>query len=165
MKKGTLEPPATTGCCPRVDPQAWEGREWTWNAKPFIKGTVRSLLHIPLNMGSVITTLSKKIESAKASLGDDTIILSDEVSAWKSDQYISVSREVPGCDNVTLSGRYLTKVFEGPYQNAPKWHKEMADAVTAQGKQVKKMYSYYTTCPKCAKAYGNNYVVVFAQVE
>jgi hypothetical protein len=36
--------------------------------------------------------------------------------------------------------------------------------VEAQGKELKKMYFYYTTCPKCAKEYGKNYVVILAQV-
>ncbi len=25
-------------------------------------------------------------------------------------------------------------------------------------------FNYYTTCPKCAKKYGKNYVVILAQV-
>jgi hypothetical protein len=29
---------------------------------------------------------------------------------------------------------------------------------------LKKLYFSYTTCPACAKAYGKNYVVLFAQV-
>ena len=40
----------------------------------------------------------------------------------------------------------------------------MTRYVTQQGKQAKKCYFYYTTCPKCAKVYGHNYVVVFAEV-
>ncbi|MHC1707784.1 MAG: hydrolase [Bacteroidales bacterium] len=28
----------------------------------------------------------------------------------------------------------------------------------------KKTYFYYTTCPKCAKAYGKNYVVSLVEV-
>jgi hypothetical protein len=59
---------------------------------------------------------------------------------------------------------FLTKVFEGPYQNAPKWHKAMAEYVSGKGKTVEKIYTYYSTCPKCAKAYGKNYVVLFAKV-
>jgi len=26
------------------------------------------------------------------------------------------------------------------------------------------MYFFYTTCPKCAKKYGKNYVVILAEV-
>ncbi len=34
----------------------------------------------------------------------------------------------------------------------------------AQGKTMSKMYFFYTTCPKCAKKYGKNYVVILAQL-
>jgi len=64
-----------------------------------------------------------------------------------------------------LSGKFLTKVFEGPYQNAGKWAVEMKDYVASKGKELKKLYFSYTTCPKCAKAYGKNYVVLFAQID
>lgn len=63
-----------------------------------------------------------------------------------------------------LTGTFLTKVFEGPYRNIGKWMKEMWAFVAARGKPAGKMYIYYTTCPKCAKKYGKNYVVFLAQV-
>jgi hypothetical protein len=31
--------------------------------------------------------------------------------------------------------------------------------------KIKKWYMWYTTCPKCAKKYGKNYVVVIAEIE
>ena len=86
-------------------------------------------------------------------------------SAWTGEHYFSVSRDVPGQDMVKLTGDYLTKVFEGPYKNAPKWAKEMASYVQGKGRQVKKTYFFYTTCPKCAKTYGKNYVVAVSEVQ
>jgi hypothetical protein len=64
----------------------------------------------------------------------------------------------------TISGTFLTKVFEGPFKNVGKWMREMKEYVASKGKTLKKIYCCYTTCPKCAKAYGKNYVVLFAQV-
>jgi hypothetical protein len=34
-----------------------------------------------------------------------------------------------------------------------------------KNKKVQKLYFCYTTCPKCAKAYGKNYVVLFAKID
>jgi hypothetical protein len=64
----------------------------------------------------------------------------------------------------TLSGNYLTKVFEGPYREAGTWVREMERFVSSAEKQLRKLYFFYTTCPKCAKHYGKNYVVAFAEV-
>lgn len=65
---------------------------------------------------------------------------------------------------VKISGTFLTKVFEGSYQNAGKWAQEMANYVKSKGKALKNLYFSYTTCPNCAKAYGKNYVVLFAEI-
>jgi hypothetical protein len=48
---------------------------------------------------------------------------------------------------------------------APKWAQQMSDHVAARGRSLEKLYFGYTTCPKCAKAYGKNYVVLFAKVK
>jgi hypothetical protein len=105
----------------------------------------------------------EKIKEAGA-LDFEPLMLSDEISLWGSDILIAVSKEVPGAEMVKMSGTFLSKVFEGPFQNAGKWAKEMEAYVTSKGKESKKFYFFYTTCPKCAKFYGKNYVVILAQV-
>ena len=157
-----LDNQAETGCCKRFDPAPWQEKEVTWKDKLFLKDHVRSFLHIPLNINQVMTRDMKLIEDAGA-LGEQ-LMLSDEKSLWGSDIYISVSKEVPGAQMEKLSGTFLTKVFEGPYKNIGGWIKEMKEYVTTKGKELKKLYFGYTTCPACAKAYGKNYVVLLAQV-
>jgi len=78
--------------------------------------------------------------------------------------YIDVSKQVPGAQMATLSGTFLTKVFGGPFKNAGKWAQEMKQYVDSKGRKLTKLYFSYTTCPKCAKTYGKNYVVLFAQI-
>lgn len=92
------------------------------------------------------------------------LMLWDEKSLWVSSIFIDVAKDVPGAKMATISGTFLTKVFEGPYKNAGKWAKEMAEYVQKKGKTLKKLYFSYTTCPRCAKAYGKNYVVIFAGI-
>jgi hypothetical protein len=150
-------------CCPRFNPEPWEDKELVWKDRKFIKDRVRSVLHIPLNFGSVMVRNMQQIEAAGAK-ADDTIVLSDENSLWGADVYISVSKDIPNANNVTISGTFLSKVFEGPYQQVHKWIEETKSFVASRGKQLKKLYCYYTTCPSCAKKYGKNYVVILAQV-
>ena len=91
-------------------------------------------------------------------------MLTDEKSLWGSDIYIDVAKKVPGAQMMTLSGTYLTRVFEGPFQNVGKWVQEMQKYMEKKNKKIKKLYFSYTTCPKCAKVYGKNYVVLFVQI-
>ena len=158
-----LDGKSETGCCPRFNPEPWEEKEVTWQDKLFVKDRVRSFLHIPLNFGKVMTRNMEMIEKAGA-LGPESIVLSDDKSLWRTDIYIAVSKEVPGANMTKISGTFLTKVYEGPYKDAGKWIREMNSYVKSKGKQIKQLYLFYTTCPKCAKVYGANYTVVLAQV-
>ena len=152
-----------TGCCPRFNPEPWDEKEITWEDKLFIKDHVRSFLHIPLNMGKVMVKNMEMIKEADALL-PEPLMLSDEKSLWGSDIYIAVSKEVPEAETARISGTFLTKVFEGPYKNMGRWVKEMKAHVKEKGKEIKKLYFFYTTCPACAKVYGKNYTVLLARV-
>ncbi len=39
-----------------------------------------------------------------------------------------------------MSGTFLTKVFEGPYQNMRKWIEEMKSFAKGKGKAMQKMF-------------------------
>lgn len=162
--KNTNQEIKRTGCCEPFDPVPWQEKEINWDNKIFVKDHVTSFLHIPLNMGSKVTKNMELIEKAGAK-APYQLMLSDEKSLWGADIYIDVAKEVPGAEMARLSGKFLTKVFEGPYQNSGKWAKEMMDYAASKGKTVKKLYFSYTTCPNCAKAYGKNYVVLFAKID
>ncbi len=83
---------------------------------------------------------------------------------WGADIYFAVEKEMPDVNLKKISGAFLTKVFEGPYRDFKNWLSEMREYVSSKGKDIKKEYFYYTTCPKCAKVYGKNHVVILAKV-
>ncbi|TNF35746.1 MAG: hypothetical protein EP315_05300 [Gammaproteobacteria bacterium] len=154
-----------TGCCPRFNPQGWDDVELHFKDKLFVKANTRSIFHIPINMGSVYPATFSAIEKANALDKDDLIVLSHDPSPWRGEHYFAVTNDVPGQEMVRLSGDFLTKVFEGPYKNVSVWEKEMQQLVREKGKQAGKIYFFYTTCPKCAKYYGKNYLVAVAEVQ
>ena len=144
-----------TGGCPRFNPEEWDGQTFEFKDKPFVRMTTRSFLYMPLNLGSQMTRTWAAIVEAKADT-DEFVAPSYDRSPWQAEHFLAVAKQVPGQENVALSGKFKTRVFEGPYQDAPKWIKAMGTA--------KKVYLYYTTCPKCQKVYGKNYVVALAEV-
>lgn len=151
-----------TGCCNRFDPQPWDEKELKWKNKLFVKDHVVSFFHIPLNFGQVIVKNMEKIKAADA-LGPQ-LMLSDENSLFGSDIYIAVNKDVPGTVMERISGTFISKTFEGPYQNMGNWIKEMEKHVKSKNKKMEKMYFFYTMCPSCAKAYGQNYTVILAKI-
>ena len=112
-----------TNCCPRFKPEGWDEQELHFKDKLFVKAKTRSIFHIPVNMGSVFPKTFSAIENVKAKDENDFIVLSYDPSAWTGEHYFSVNKDVPGQEMIHMTGDYLTKVFEGPYKNAPKWEK------------------------------------------
>ena len=153
-----------TGCCPRFDPEDWDHRDLHFRDKLFVRAKTWSIAHIPLNMGSVFRTTFKAIEQAGANADTNFIVLSQDQSSWSAEHLFAVTKNVPGAEMVSLNGNFTTKVFEGPFKNLPKWCEELKSSVRDEGKEPLRTYYFYTTCPKCAKAYGKNYVIGVAEI-
>ncbi len=154
----------TTGCCPKFNPDGWDGQELHLDNKTFVRATSRNVFHIPLNIGRVFRRVQSHIENADAYRSDDCIVLSRDLSAWRGEHLFSVAKDVPEEQAVTLSGDFITKVFEGPYHKAKAWHEEMINLARERGGTSDEVYFFYTTCPRCAKAYGKNYIVGVARI-
>lgn len=155
-------------CCPELEPLMWEEKTHQWHDKLFIKDTVPQVFHIPLpgTMNKTMMRMWKKAEQAGAAPEmRDFLMLAYDPSPWRSEFYLAVTKAVPGAENVKLTGTFISKVFDGPFQDVPKWIGQMDAEMQARGKKVIKYYFYYTTCPRCARIYGHNYVVAFGQVE
>jgi hypothetical protein len=157
-------PPAlATGCCPPFEPSVFHERETVLTGRKFVKLSIPSVLHVPLGMTKKIARACERIEAAGASV-QRPLMLSDERSAWGSELYLEVAREVPGLELVELVGTSLSRVYDGPYRDMGKWASDTVRWVKGRGREVEKVYFSYAYCPKCAKAYGHNYVTVFAKL-
>lgn len=155
-------------CCPEFNPSLWDNRTNVWEEKRFIKDSVPQLFHIPLPFAfrRAVMRMWKKAERAGASPKmDEFLLLAYDPSPWKSELYMSVTKEVSDARNVTMSGTFFSKVFDGPYNLVPEWIEEMERDISKKGMIAKKHYFHFAYCPECAKKYGHNYAVDFAEVE
>ncbi|HRH65157.1 MAG TPA: hypothetical protein PLU53_02555 [Bacteroidia bacterium] len=151
-----------TGCCPRFNAEPWQEKEIIFKEKLFLKDHVTSIFHIPLNFGKVMEKNMELIEHAGAK-SKEQIVLSEEKSPWRSDVHIAIDKEIPKAELEKISGTFFSKVFEGSYNEMGKFVEQMHSYVKSKGKEAKKLFFYYPYCPKCAKAYGKNYIVILAQ--
>lgn len=150
-------------CCPKFNPEPWDGKTFNWENKKFIRDKVFTVFYMPVNFGSVMVKIQKKLDK-EGILVQDWMCLSDHTSKWNMDVYLAVDKELPDANNVTISGKYVTKVYEGDFKETGNWCKDFDGYLKEQNLEMKKMYMWYTTCPKCAKKYGKNYVVIVAEV-
>lgn len=152
-------------CCSEFDPTRFMEQRHIWQEKLFLQDEVRQVFHIPVNMGKVVKRMFKKIEEAKAlPEAKDFLMLCYDPSPWRSEIYMTVSKDMPGEKMSKMTGEFLSKVYDGPYSAVPKWIKDMEAYVAGKGQTVKRYYFHYAYCPKCSKKYGHNYAVAFAQI-
>lgn len=155
-------------CCPEFKPEKWDKKTWNWNNKKFIKDSVPTLFHVPLPamIGKKITRMWKAVEKAKADAPnkEDTLILFRDPSAFRSEIYVAVEKDVPAENNTVISGNFVSKVFDGGYNAIPQFIKTMDQYLVNAGKKAKDYYVHYAYCPKCAKKFGHNYLILFAKV-
>lgn len=154
----------TPECCPPFNPEPWDDKIVEWNNKKFIKDKVFTLFFMPMNFGNVMRRLNAKVEEAQASI-PDWLCLSDHTSKFNMNVFLAVDKEISNVENVTLSGKYYSRVYEGNFNETGKWCKDYSEKAKAKNINIKKMYMWYTTCPKCAKKYGKNYVVIISQID
>lgn len=153
-----------TGCCQIFNPDPWDDKIFDWDNKKFVKGKVRTLFFMPLNFGKVIVKKMDQIKKAGLEV-TDSMCLSDHTSKWNMDIYLAVDEEIPGMENISLSGKFFSKVYEGDFKKTDEWCKDFEKSAKEKGFEIKKWYMWYTTCPKCAKVYGKNFTVIIAKVD
>jgi hypothetical protein len=153
----------TTGCCPPFDPSLWNDKVITWHDKPFLRASVRAVLHAPVRLERTLRRAMAQVEGAGAR-PSPCLVLADDRSAWHTDLFVEVTRDVPGASMARLSGTFVTRVFEGPFRDAPKWAAEMQREVRTRGETVERLFFAWTACPSCARASGHKHVVVFARI-
>ena len=155
-------------CCPEFKSEKWDKQILSWDNKKFIRDSLPTFFHIPCSstVGKKITRMWTAIEKfgAAAPNKEDTLILFRDPSAFKSEIYISTEKDVPAEENVTISGNFVSRVFDGEYNAIPKFIKEMNEYLSQMGKTAKDYYVHYAYCPKCAKKFGHNYTILFAKV-
>jgi hypothetical protein len=159
---------STQNCCPELNVEKWDKKTIQWEQKRFIKVTMPTLFHMPLPsmLGKKMMKLHELAVKENATIEDvsEALILFRDPSAFKSEIYYAVTKEVPGADNCEISGNFESVVYDGSYNKVPVFMKEMDSYLKQTGKTAKDYYIHYAYCPKCAKNYGHNYMILFARI-
>lgn len=151
-------------CCLPFKPESWNDREFHWENKRFVKRSILTLFYVPLNFGKVMQSLDHRLHEHGVDV-QEGLCLSDHTSRWNMDVYLAVNKEVPGEENVFFSGSFFSKVYEGSFSDTGNWVAEYKKEADKRGYIIKQWFMWYTTCPRCSKKYGKNYVAIVSRVE
>jgi hypothetical protein len=155
-------------CCPVFDVEKWDKKTINWENKLFLIETIRTFFHIPFppSIGKKVMKMHSLAQNTGAAIPDKTeaLILFRDPTAFKSEIYYAVTKEVEGANNTTISGTFVARVFDGPYNSIPGFIKEMDKYLKENNLTASDYYVHYAFCPKCAKERGHNYMILFARV-
>ncbi len=155
-------------CCPEFDVAKWDRKTLVWENKLFVMETIPALFHIPFP--PMITKKTMKLHTMAEKAGvtipnlSDALILFRDPTPFRSEIYYAVTQAVEGANNTSISGTFMARVFDGPYNAIPRFLKEMEAYLKEIGKSAKDYYVHYAYCPKCARKFGHNYMILFALV-
>lgn len=153
-----------TGCCPPFDPAPWDDQIIEWFDKLFIKDKVFCIFNMPVNFGRVMTRIMSKADNHGVKV-PDAMCLSNHTSAWNMDVFLAVDKKIPDAKNVKITGKFYCRVYEGDFRKTGEWITDFRKKTSEKQFSTGKMYMWYTTCPKCAKKYGKNYVVILSKIK
>ncbi|GAB4146077.1 MAG: hypothetical protein Fur0041_20540 [Bacteroidia bacterium] len=151
-------------CCPKFDPVPWDNQFHEWKDKEFIREKIFTFMFMPVGFGKAMTRMDEQVRKAGA-LNPEHLCICEHASAWSMSINQAVDKTIPGADNVTISGKFYSKVYEGEFKDTGKWHKDFEQTVQSKKLKLSTTFMWYTTCPKCAKKYGKNYTVIFGKLE
>jgi hypothetical protein len=156
-------------CCPKFDSKKWDNKMFIWKNKLFIKEAIPTFFHIPFPpmIGKRIVKMMNLASNAKKVpiRKEGVLILFLDSGLFKSEIYYSVTGNVPKANNTRISGTFMSKVFVGDYGAIPKFIKQMNESLAKTGQIAKEYYVHYAYCPKCAKKYGGNSMILFARIK
>jgi hypothetical protein len=162
----TSDPIST--CCPKFDPAKWDDKTFEWQNKPFIKESIPTFFHVPFPpmINRAMTRMWQMVENSGQAEADKSniLVLFSDPTPFRSDMYISAAGSVPKAQNVTLSGTFYAKVFDGGYNAVPQFIKQLDTHLAQTSKKAKGYYIHYAYCPKCSKIYGHNHMIIFAKL-
>lgn len=150
-------------CCQEFKPNNWQDKEFSWENKQFVVSELKTFMYMPLGFGKLMTRIQKLLNTT-GTKNIDGMCLSSHSSKWRMNLYTAVDKPISQVENIMLSGNYYSKVYDGPFQETGKWCADFEKSLIAKGYSLKQMYMWYTTCPKCAKKYGHNYVVIIGEI-
>jgi hypothetical protein len=160
--------PQPTECCPVFEVEKWDKKTINWENKFFLIETISTFFHIPFppSIGKKVMKMHSLAQATGAAIPDKTeaLILFRDPTAFRSEIYYAVTKEVEGANNTTISGTFVARVFDGPYNSIPGFIKEMDKYLRENNLTAVDYYVHYAFCPKCAKERGHNYMILFALV-
>lgn len=159
-------------CCPTINKEEWDMKEFVWNNKAFYTGDLRLFFNMPVGMKWKIGRMKDDLIGMGYELDKDIMVLHRPLSPYKAKLMIAISNpEFPGEGEIDgnvefLSGKFIAQYYEGPYTTLKNAMKRFEDRLKIKkGRRPLDMFMWRANCKKCAENKGVPLTVFIAKME
>lgn len=151
-------------CCVRMNSREWDLKQHVWKREPFFVVKHGLFFHIPINFGGIVKTAMDQLEKTYKP-EYPFMMLERELNWFTGKLMVALKKPAKGPDVEYLSGTFISKVFNGPYNRLGPAVQELAEHVRKKrGARPTEFYFWYTVCPRCAKKLGGYQTIIFARM-
>lgn len=97
------------------------------------------------SFGGMMKKAAESMKAAHAKPEPDSLVLADETSAWRSEVYLEVTREVSGLLSHCISETFCSKDFEDSHKDSGKWYAGIRNGCEEKENPSERITAYYAT--------------------
>jgi hypothetical protein len=149
--------------CPQLSKDEWHLSKHIWDKRPFYQVHYRCFFNLPINLQTQVRQALTKLQNRDL-LEETPMIFSVRENAWGGDLLISITKHVPDLETRSISGHFISFLFNGNYKQVPYWIRKVQEYGRRKYLDFSELYIWHVTCPRCIQKYGQAQTVIFAKM-
>jgi hypothetical protein len=154
-----------TCLCPKLTIEEWEGREVSYDKKPFLSRRIPLFFRIPVGLGDEIRAIQARAAAMKLDPTLPSMVLQRDRGIFRGELLWAIGGEVLLPEITLISGRYRAGVHRGSYtQLGRAARKHVRHLREELGLKPAEVFFWYANCPQCWGEHGGPGTIILARV-
>jgi hypothetical protein len=151
--------------CPKLTLDDWNGREVSYDMKPFLSRRIPLFFRVPIGLGDEIRALHAKAAALKLDPALPPMVLQRDRGIFRGQLLWALGGEVLLPEITLVSGKYRAEVHRGSYTQlgrAARTHvRRLRDELGIKPDEV---FFWYANCPQCWSEQGGPGTIILARI-
>ncbi|UCF33755.1 MAG: hypothetical protein JSV78_00290, partial [Phycisphaerales bacterium] len=151
--------------CPKLTFEAWEGREVSFDGKPFLTRRIPLFFRLPVGLGEEIEAVQAKGAALSLDPAMPPMVLQRDRGIFRGELLWAIGGEVKLPEITLVSGKYRASVHRGSYtQLGRAARKHLRRLRHELGIRPDELFFWYANCPKCWDEPGGPVTIILARI-
>ncbi len=151
--------------CPKLTFEAWEGREVSFDKRPFLTRRIPLFFRVPVGLGDEIRAVQAKARALKLDPAMSPMLFQRDRGIFRGELLWAIDGEVRLPEIALVSGKYRAAIHRGSYTQlgraARKHVRRLRDELGIKPHEV---FFWYANCPQCWDEQGGPVTIILARI-